>query len=1016
MRNKLPIILLLVTMLSVSAKAIETTKAQAFVGQDLRLVGTELLNYQLSSGRNVLVFQDNFSMSIGANNYSCDKAVVWLNSQVADFRGKNYVDYAATIYLSGNIKTEKGKAAKTVDIIESPVEADSVMVIRFRVSGGVFVTANKRQEVDPRQMDLYKNAMTKVEQTEPKPKFVVQREAIVPQWYQEKSGLAVVPSDMAGDFKPADQTGSKYVEAGTSPVAPGSGFVESVIAEEKSNTPAEPEFSYPVNISPAGATPLDIERSKLPDGSYVATLTERFYIWQKRDEKGGLVELQADNAVIFYSSQDQNSLNNSDIESIYMSGDIVMTEGSRTIRADEMYYNFREKKGVAINAEMRNFDTKRNIPLYVRAARLQRVSENKFAAENVIITSSEFYHPQVSATVSQIIVTDTTSSQALSTDQDPDSGYDAKMHDFKMKVGNTTVFRWPYIHSDLQRPDIPIKSLKIGNDSNFGTSVETRWYLSRLLGLKEPEGVDSTLAADYFGKRGTGVGAEIDYRKENYFGEIKSYIIKDSGEDDLGRYSSRRNQESPRELRGRFSWQHRQFLPYNWQLTTGVGYLSDENFIEGYFRNEFNIGKNETYVHLKRLQDNWAVSFLGKSRINDFSDEMEELPTVEYHLTGQSLFDDKFTLYSDTQVSRLRQRIGDNHLTNISQEMFSFLSHRTELDMPLQSGPYKIVPFAAGTFGYDDRSGFRSSLVDGTNSGTFGQDQIWIAELGIRASSQYWKVYPDVKSRLWDLNQIRHIITPEITITSFAESDSVVDQRDSLNLALRQRLQTKRGAAGQERTVDWMRLNMDVTFLKNQGDSSAGPDNYLWANPIVPLHVFSAPSIFNGDLETGLERFAMYGPRRNYFGADYAWKVTDTTALSSDINYDMQSGVVQQFDIGISRLVWPNLSYYIGSRYLRRVNVLNEFGSNAFTFSATYILDSRYTLVFSQQYDFDYGANIRSDLTLVRKYHRLCYGLTYSVDESLKNNAIVLSVWPMGVKELAFGDRSYVELGGAAGY
>jgi hypothetical protein len=160
----------------------------------------------------------------------------------------------------------------------------------------------------------------------------------------------------------------------------------------------------------------------------------------------------------------------------------------------------------------------------------------------------------------------------------------------------------------------------------------------------------------------------------------------------------------------------------------------------------------------------------------------------------------------------------------------------------------------------------------------------------------------------------------------------------------------------------------------------------------------------------------MYGPRRNYFGADYVWKVTDTTAVSSDINYDMQSGVVQQFDIGISRLVWPNLSYYIGSRYLRRVNVLDEFGSNAFTFSMTYILDPRYTLVFSQQYDFDYGANIRSDLTMIRKYHRLCYGLTYSVDESLKNNAIVLSVWPMGVKELAFGSRSYVGLGGAAGY
>ena len=111
-------------------------------------------------------------------------------------------------------------------------------------------------------------------------------------------------------------------------------------------------------------------------------------------------------------------------------------------------------------------------------------------------------------------------------------------------------------------------------------------------------------------------------------------------------------------------------------------------------------------------------------------------------------------------------------------------------------------------------------------------------------------------------------------------------------------------------------------------------------------------------------------------------------------------------------MVWPNLSYYIGSRYLRRIdNNYGEHGSNAFTFAATYKLDPRYTLVFSQQYDFDYGASIRSDITIIRRYHRLFYAVTFRADESRDEQAVIFSVWPEGVPEIAIGPRRYMGLG-----
>ena len=123
--------------------------------------------------------------------------------------------------------------------------------------------------------------------------------------------------------------------------------------------------------------------------------------------------------MIFYSSEQfsldrkqirvkDNILASGAIKSIYLSGNVVMSESSRTIRGDEMYYDFEKRAGMAINAEMRTFDESRNIPIYVRASKLRQLSQTKFAGENITLTTSEFYVPQLSMQASSIVITDTT--------------------------------------------------------------------------------------------------------------------------------------------------------------------------------------------------------------------------------------------------------------------------------------------------------------------------------------------------------------------------------------------------------------------------------------------------------------------------------------------------------------------------------------------------------------------------------------------------------------------------------
>ena len=116
------------------------------------------------------------------------------------------------------------------------------------------------------------------------------------------------------------------------------------------------------------------------------------------------------------------------------------------------------------------------------------------------------------------------------------------------------------------------------------------------------------------------------------------------------------------------------------------------------------------------------------------------------------------------------------------------------------------------------------------------------------------------------------------------------------------------------------------------------------------------------------------------------------------------------------------MSYYIGSRYLRRICIYDpvtgkklQEGSNAFVFAITYVLDPRYTVVFSQQIDFDYGATVGSEISLIRHYHRMYWGLTFRADESLDERGIVFSIWPQGVSDLGIGPSRNMNLGDSAG-
>ncbi|MHC4706073.1 MAG: hypothetical protein ACYS8I_03175, partial [Planctomycetota bacterium] len=130
------------------------------------------------------------------------------------------------------------------------------IVVRFGVSGEVFVTADKREIADPRESKLYKIALAAVESTEPE--YFIQPGAQVPEW---------PPKEVPPEEPPKEPVVMTPVLDG--PVIPPEQVVKP--GEKK------PSFMYPVNIAPAGEAALDIESARTADGTDIATVIGRFY-------------------------------------------------------------------------------------------------------------------------------------------------------------------------------------------------------------------------------------------------------------------------------------------------------------------------------------------------------------------------------------------------------------------------------------------------------------------------------------------------------------------------------------------------------------------------------------------------------------------------------------------------------------------------------------------------------------------------------------------------------------------
>ena len=741
-------------------------------------------------------------------------------------------------------------------------------------------------------------------------------------------------------------------------------------------------------------------------------------------EQFGLIDLSADRMVVWTQTAENANLRNETVQSqdtpfeVYLEGNIVVRQGTNILRASRAAYDARENKGLILDAELRSYVPALQDSVRVKAQRIRQLSENSFHATNAWTTTSKFGVPGYRIQASDIFIENRQTPPLFGPQEfDPDTG-EPKPTPWLTSLNNTVyvgqapVFYLPYISAPAEDPNIPVKRFTVGQDRIFGTRVQTEWSIFGLLGMAQPRGTTWNLIADYFSDRGPGFGTTGSYQGIDpfgipgvYGGEGLIYGVLDNGRDNLG--FDRRNLIPENDQRGRIQWRHRHDGPHGITVIGELGLLSDRNFLEQYYEQEFDRDKDvESLLYAKQQRDNAAWSLLVRPQLNAFENNTEWLPRGDLYVLSEPLFNGRMTWSSHTSAGYGKLRRADaptdpretfTPLPYVANVGGAVLMTRHEIDAPFNLGPLKVVPYGLGEAAFWSE-GFNGDDVDR-----------FVGSAGVRGSLMFWKVMPEVYSQILNLNGLAHkslfefdysftdstrdlrlipqynefdensqerfrqrfvtntfggALPPQFQPRNYAVRTGagryvsvpyheLIDDQQVLRLAWRNTLQTKVGPPERLRIKDWMTLDLEASLFPN-----ANRDNF--------------------------------GENFGLLGAFYRWHLSDQTTLLASAEYDLFDNAQQIWNVGFLTSRTSRGSLYVGVRQVKGANL----NSQILTASFSYRMSPKWITTVATAYDLGEGRNAGQAFTLTRVGADFLIHLGANFDASKNNAGIAISIEP----------------------
>ena len=945
---------------------------------NLELYGKLAYLWQISDGTNVVEVLGDFSARMGQYEIRSRDAVVWFKS--VTWQDRRYID--AEIYLWQGVEVVQPGGA---------VETGPVLLITLRSFGKLVLNLDSHARVDDSDSDLFIKGMKARRLLDVRPAAKAERAEIPVQVAPSIEQLRLARPKVRRMINySADETTHQRHGDESVVIAIGNVFVSQGSAAKSGEyleLRADAAVLYLEAEQISGALP-GFAKGEPPktDAGKKPTI-------EMTPEE---VPPQEEPKLTGDEKSDRESMQKW-ISAVYLEGDVVLTRGARMIRASKLYYDFQNDRALILDVVTRAFEPSRTLPIYVRAKQIMQLSASTYSATDARITTSEFHTPHVALGVREAKFNDVTPRNEAGDIIGIQAGTYTAKHT-TLDLEGVPVAYWPFAAGNFSRDRLPFKSAKIGYNSELGGSIETQWHLFNLMGLEAPVGYDATLKLDYFTKRGPAIGIDMDYERDDYYGLVRSYFIRDEDEDDFG--GQRGGQEPDTKNRGRWLWRHRQYFPDapGWELSLETSYLSDDNFLESYERNEFeNAKEQENLVYLLKRQDNWQFSTLLSYRINEFLTQTERLPDTRLSLIGEPL-GDYVTFYSDNRAGvvrfrpdeRLRFAKSDSNGYGNRGRTGSVLraDSRQELRFLVPDlGPVKLTPFlmARGT-AWDDSPQWEGR--GGAQRGMFGY--------GLHGNVIASRVYDDVESEFFDLHRLRHVVKFDATgwgavanldpmdVSPFDPGVEDIDDFGGAALGVRQRLQTKRGGPGRWRTVDWITLDVEAGFFHDPQEGENTHGDFIFARPEDSIS-------------------------SNFIAANFQYRLSDTTVFVYDGVYDLNRGNLGTSNIAVAVEREPRLSYFAGWRFI------HDTDNSLLAFGANYKLNEKHTIAVREFYDVQEGRNFSTQIIYIRKWPRWYSAVALDVDRSLDDVGINISFWPEGSPRFGLGSKRYTGLADSVG-
>jgi lipopolysaccharide export system protein LptA len=762
----------------------------------------------------------------------------------------------------------------------------------------------------------------------------------------------------------------------------------------------------------------------------------------------GTIEIEADSAVLWTRGLQGSDSANPDSGQpsfnpreapweIYLEGNIVFLQGRRAIYAERMYYDVRKKTGVIRDAEMlapvRDYEGL----LRLKADVLQMIDQQHFEAYGAAITSSLIGHPRYWLQSDRITITD---EQVVRTDPqtgapaiDPISGRIDVDHNLLatsknnfVYVGGLPILYWPTIATDLRKPTYYLDSLRIKNDNVFGTQFFADWDTFQVFGItKPPKGVDWTFSTDYLSDRGLAGGTRVEYDRPEgtaLFGANRGLLdawgIDDHGVDNLG--WDRRALDPEKDFRGRVLARHRHQLPFDIQMSSELGYISDRDFLEQYLENEWDQEKDQTTgIEFKKYFNHQTIDLAASVHVNDFFTQTEWMPRLDHHILGHSFFYDRLTWNAHSHVGygRISNAAVPTDAANfmkfdwLAWEEFNTPSThgdrqgiraatRQEIDLPIDLGPIRVVPYVLGEAAY-----WGEDLAGDDVTRLYGQT-------GIRASLPMWRVDPTVRSTLFNLNGMAHKVTWEaeilysdvdqdltrLTLYDPLDDDSIeffrrrflfdtfgISAGGNVPLQFDERFYAHRfnmqgwvSAPSTEIAEDLMMARLAVRQRWQTKRGMPGRERTVdWISFDVEASLFPKP---------GRDNFGQNLGMLNY---DFRWHLGDRLALLSDGYADLFIDGLRTISAG-GLLSQPGK----GRVYLGFRSIDGPITSNVINSSLSYRMSEKWILTGGASYDLGPTGNIGQSFGLTRIGESTLARFGFNIDASRNSFGVRFNIEP----------------------